>query len=130
LDYIRTEMLAEENYFFSAQDADSEGTEGLYFTFSKDEFEQSFEEAPPEQKIKIEQYTRMFNITEKGNFEHGLNVLSLNPEMKAEFYSQDGWQEVRDIRRRLLEQRKMRIPPATDRKGLSGWNYLLMSALC
>lgn len=129
LDYLKTEMIAEENYFFSAQDADSEGTEGLYFTFSKEEFEQSFEEAPAEQKIKLDRFLEMFQITEKGNFEHGLNVLSLNPAMKAEFYSQDGWQEVRDIRRRLLEQRKMRLPPATDRKGLSGWNYLLMSAL-
>lgn len=130
IDYLRTEMIAEENFFFSAQDADSEGTEGLYFTFSKEEFEQSFEDAPPEQKIKIDQYLKMFNITEKGNFEHGLNVVSLNPELKAEFYSQDGWQEVRDIRRRLLEQRKLRMPPATDRKGLSSWNYLLLSALC
>lgn len=130
IDYLRTEMIAEENFFFSAQDADSEGTEGLYFTFSKEEFEQSFEEAPPEQKIKIEQYLKIFNITEKGNFEHGLNVVSLNPELKAEFYTQDGWQEIRDIRRRLLEQRKLRMPPATDRKGLSSWNYLLLSALC
>src|SRR5690606_15810168 len=129
LDYLKTEMLADEGYFFSAQDADSEGTEGLYFTYTKEEFEQSFEDAPPEQKIKIDQYLNWFNITEKGNFEHGLNVLSLNPELKADFYSQDGWQEVRDIRRRLLEQRKMRIPPATDRKGLSAWNYLLLSAL-
>ena len=71
----------------------------------------------------------MFNITEKGNFEHGLNVLSLNPEMKAQYYTQEGWQEVREIRRRLLEQRKLRMPPATDRKGLSAWNYLLLSAL-
>lgn len=129
LDYLKTEMIAEENYFFSAQDADSEGTEGLYFTFSKEEFEQSFEDAPAEQKIKIEKFLEMFQITEKGNFDHGLNVLSLKPELKAEFYSQDGWQEVRDIRHRLLEQRKMRLPPATDRKGLSSWNYLLMSAL-
>ena len=129
LDYLKTEMIAEENYFFSAQDADSEGTEGLYFTYSKEEFEASFEEAPPEQKIKIDQYLAMFNISEKGNFEHGLNVVSLNPEMKADFYTQDGWQEVREIRRRLLEQRKLRMPPATDRKGISGWNYLLFSAL-
>lgn len=129
LDYLKTEMIADENYFFSAQDADSEGTEGLYFTYSREEFEASFEEAPPEQKIKIEQYLKWFNITEKGNFEHGLNVLSLNPEMKAEYYSQDGWQEVRDIRRRLLEQRKMRMPPATDRKGLAAWNYMMLSAL-
>lgn len=129
LDYLKTEMLAEEGYFFSAQDADSEGTEGLFFTFSKEEFEGSFEDAPAEQKIKIDQYLKMFNISEEGNFDHGLNVISLNPESKNEFYSQDGWQEVRDIRRRLLEQRKLRMPPATDRKGLAGWNYMLLSAL-
>jgi uncharacterized protein len=129
LDYLKSEMIADENYFFSSQDADSEGTEGLYFTFSKEEFEASFEDAPPEQKIKIDQYLQWFNISENGNFEHGLNVLSLNPEMKSQFYSQDGWQEIRDIRRRLLEQRKLRMPPATDRKGVSGWNYMILSAL-
>jgi hypothetical protein len=130
IDYLKTEMISDEHYFFSSQDADSEGTEGLYFTFTKEEFESSFEEAPPEQKIKLEQYLDWFNITEKGNFEHGLNVLSLNPEKKSQFYTQEGWQEVREIRRRLLEHRKLRIPPATDRKGLSSWNYMLLSALC
>lgn len=129
LDYLKTEMVADEGYFFSAQDADSEGTEGLYFTFSKEEFEASFEDAPPEQKEKINFYLEAFNITEKGNFEHGLNVISLNPKLKEQYYSPDGWQEIRDIRRRLLEQRKLRMPPATDRKGVSGWNYLLLSAL-
>ncbi|MGE3611474.1 MAG: thioredoxin domain-containing protein [Bacteriovoracaceae bacterium] len=129
IDYLKTEMVADEGFFFSAQDADSEGTEGLYFTFSKEEFEQSFEDAPPEQKIRAEQFLKVFNITEKGNFEHGLNVISLNPELKNEYYSQDGWQEVRDIRRRLLEQRKLRMPPATDRKGIAAWNYMLLSAL-
>jgi uncharacterized protein YyaL (SSP411 family) len=129
LDYLKTEMLSEDAHFFSAQDADSEGTEGLYFTFSKDEFEASFEEAPAEQRARIDHYTKVFRITEKGNFEHGLNVISLDPAFKSEFYSQDGWQEIRDIRRRLLEQRKQRMPPATDRKGISGWNYMLLSAL-
>ncbi len=129
LDYIASEMVADDGYFFSAQDADSEGTEGLYFTFSKEEFVQSFDDAPEAQKKKIDHYLKMFNITEKGNFEHGLNVISLNFEMKQEFYSQEGWQEVRDIRRRLLEMRKLRLPPATDRKGICGWNYMLLSAL-
>lgn len=130
LDYLRSEMIADDNYFFSAQDADSEGTEGLYFTFSKEEFEASFEDAPPEQKIKIDQYLNWFGVTENGNFDHGLNVISLNPAYKSEFYTQDGWQEVRDIKRRLLEQRKLRMPPATDKKGISSWNYMLLSALC
>jgi uncharacterized protein YyaL (SSP411 family) len=123
-------MVSEEGFFFSAQDADSEGTEGLYFTFSKDEFVESFQDAPEEQKSKIDHFLTVFNITEKGNFDHGLNVISLNFEKKAEFYTQEGWQEIRDIRRRLLEQRKLRMPPATDRKGIAGWNYLLLSALC
>ena len=129
LDYLRTEMISEDNYFFSAQDADSEGVEGLYFTFSKEEFEASFEEAPSEQKIKIDQYFEWFRITQEGNFENGLNIISLNPEMKTSFYTQDGWQEVREIRRRLLDQRKLRMPPATDRKGISSWNFMMLSAL-
>lgn len=129
LDYLKSEMIADEGYFFSAQDADSEGTEGLYFTFSKEEFIQSFEEAPETQKKKVDKYLSIFNITEHGNFEHGLNVISLNPELKEEFYSQDGWQEIREIRARLLEQRKLRMPPATDRKGIAAWNYLILTAL-
>jgi uncharacterized protein len=129
LDYLSTEMVADEGYFFSAQDADSEGHEGLYFTFSQEEFEASFEDAPAEQKSKIDKYLAYFNITKEGNFENGLNVVSLNGAFKTEFYTQEGWQEIRDIRRRLLEQRKMRIPPATDRKGVAGWNYMLLSAL-
>ena len=129
LDYLQTEMLSDDGFFFSAQDADSEGQEGLYFTFTKEEFEESFQDAPDEQKAKIDIYLKYFNITQEGNFDHHLNVLSLNAEFKAEFYTQEGWQEIRDIRRRLLEQRKMRMPPATDRKGIAGWNYMLLSAL-
>lgn len=130
LDYLKSEMLSDDGYFFSAQDADSEGVEGLYFTFSKEEFEQSFEDAPAEQRARLDHYLEVFNITEKGNFEHGLNVISLNPKFKNEFYAQDGWQEIREIRRRLLEVRKLRIPPATDRKGIASWNYMLISSLC
>ena len=129
LDYLQTEMVSEDGYFFSAQDADSEGQEGLYFTFTKEEFEESFQDAPAEQKAKIDQYLEYFNITQEGNFEHHLNVLSLNPALKGEYYTQEGWQEIREIRRRLLEQRKMRVPPATDRKGVAGWNYMILSAL-
>ena len=129
IDYLRSEMVDDSGYFFSAQDADSEGVEGLYFTFSKEEFVESFNEAPEAQRAKLEHYLKVFRITDQGNFEHGLNVISLNPEMKNEYYQQDSWQEVREIRRRLLEMRKLRMPPATDRKGLAGWNFMLLSAL-
>jgi uncharacterized protein YyaL (SSP411 family) len=129
IDYLRSEMVDDSGYFFSAQDADSEGVEGLYFTFSKEEFVESFQEAPEAQRAKIDYYLNVFQITDKGNFAHGLNVISLNPELKNEYYLQDGWQEIREIRRRLLELRKFRMPPATDRKGLASWNFMLISAL-
>lgn len=129
MDYLESEMQDESGYFFSAQDADSEGKEGLYFSFSQEEFLESFEEANEVVKAKKDYFLKIFNITEKGNFEQGLNVISLNHEFKNEFYSPEGWNEVREVRRVLLEQRKMRIPPATDRKGVSGWNYMILAAL-
>lgn len=129
MDYLESEMQDEKGHFFSAQDADSEGQEGLYFTFSKEEFLMSLEEANEKVKAKKDYLLNVFNISEKGNFEHGLNVISLNPTLKNEFYSPEGWDEIREVRRVLLEQRKMRIPPATDRKGIAGWNWMLMSAL-
>lgn len=129
MDYLESEMQDEKGFFFSAQDADSEGQEGLYFTFSQEEFLMALEEANEKVKNKKDYFLKVFNITEKGNFEQGLNVISLNPEFKTEFYTPEGWDEIREVRRVLLEQRKMRIPPATDRKGIAGWNWMIMAAL-
>lgn len=129
IDYLRSEMLSDNNYFFSAQDSDSEGIEGLYFTFTKDEFLDAiitFDETLADNQ---EKYLNWFNITEEGNFEKGLNVISLNPELKDEYYSPEGWSIVRKIRQALYEVRKGRIPPATDNKGVSSWNFQLASAL-
>lgn len=129
MDYLESEMQDEKGFFFSAQDADSEGQEGLYFTFSQEEFLMALEEANEKVKNKKDYFLKVFNITEKGNFEQGLNVISLNPELKTEFYTPEGWDEIREVRRVLLEQRKMRIPPATDRKGIAGWNWMIIAAL-
>jgi len=129
LDYLKTEMLSESGYFFSAQDADSEGEEGLYFTFTKDEFEETFKDAPDEQRIKLDFYLDVFGISEKGQLKNGMNVISLQAKYKDQIYSEEGWQAIRDIRRRLLEERKLRLPPATDHKGIASWNYHLLSSL-
>jgi hypothetical protein len=141
LNYLEDEMLADNatdsesvaaNYFFSAQDADSEGVEGLYFTFSMAEFEDLLNKhddthetlAKNSEKIK-----KWFQITDKGNFDHQLNVISLNPAFKDEFYQQENWDIVRAVRRALTNERKERIPPATDNKGVASWNFMMISAL-
>lgn len=131
LEYLATEMQHEDGYFFSSQDADSEGMEGLYFTFTHDEFLDILVRASEDDDLveKSDQILKWFQITKEGNFERGLNVVSLNFNSKNEFYDQEAWSIVRRVRRALLEERKMRMPPATDTKGVSSWNCLMISAL-
>lgn len=133
LDYLDSEMLSDNNYFFSAQDADSEGVEGLYFTFTESEFEDILNKHDSEDEIfakNLEQIKRWFQITKKGNFDHSLNVISLDPALKEEFYQQENWDLVRKTRHAILSERKERMPPATDNKGIASWNFMMISALC
>ncbi len=135
LEYLSSEMLDEKGYFFSAQDADSEGQEGLYFTFTNDEFMAVSEkvinlEAFKELNLTSAQVAKWFQITPEGNFENGLSVVSLNSELKEEYFKPKEWEVVRVMYRELLMERKGRIPPATDNKGVTSWNYHLMAGLC
>ncbi|MBC7713155.1 MAG: thioredoxin domain-containing protein [Rhizobacter sp.] len=136
LDYLENEMLSDDKdgmrHFFSAQDADSEGVEGLYFTFSEAEFEDLINSNDDDQETlgkNMDKIKKWFQITEKGNFEHNLNVISMNPDLKEEFYQQENWDMVRKVRRAILNERKERMPPVTDNKGVASWNFMLISAL-
>ncbi len=136
LDYLEQEMLSDDNngqrHFFSAQDADSEGVEGLYFTFTREEFEDLLNRHDDEEETlakNMESIKKWFQITDSGNFEHNLNVISLNPDLKEEFYQQKNWDIIRKVRRAVLNERKDRMPPATDNKGVASWNFMLISAL-
>lgn len=128
LNYLRSEMQSEQGYFFSAQDADSEGQEGLYFTFTLDEADEAIA-SNEKLEAKREEILKWFVFPADGNFENGLSVVSLNPQHKQEFLQQDNWQIVRDFKNALLNQRKERIPPMTDNKGVASWNFYLISAL-
>jgi len=130
LDYLDTEMVAEAGHFMSAQDADSEGKEGLYFTFTREEFVHALTNSGETVGAYDPTWEKWFRVTEKGNFEGGLNVISLDPTFKDEYYLPEGWEKVRKIRQALLQERKQRIPPSTDPKGVASWNFMLLSALC
>ena len=128
LDYLRNEMLSDDGYFYSSQGADSEGIEGLYFTFSYDEFKEAITQ-DEELAEKFEQIQKWFGITEKGNFRSGLNVISLDFNHRSEFFEPQNWNLVRKTKTLLLNERKQRIPPMTDNKGISSNNFMLISAL-
>jgi len=128
LEYLRNEMLSEKGYFHAAQDADSEGHEGLYFSFTHDEFKEIVT-SDEDLADQFEDIKKWFGISEKGNFTQGLNVISLNHEFKETFYQPEAWNNVRKVRKLLLNERKGRIPPMTDNKGVSSWNFMLISSL-
>ncbi|MCT4640775.1 MAG: DUF255 domain-containing protein [Bacteriovoracaceae bacterium] len=129
LEYLRSEMLSEQGYFFSGQDADSEGVEGLYFTFTKDEFMDAIVDHDEKLSDHMDNILKWFKITDKGNFEKNLNVISLDASLKEDIYGPENWEIVRSVRVALLEARKDRIPPMTDNKGVASWNFQLLTAL-
>jgi uncharacterized protein YyaL (SSP411 family) len=132
LEYLKLEMQNEEGMFFSAQDADSEGHEGLYFTYTGEEFEGLINRISDENDDltgKMDQIKSWFNIGDEPNFENDLNVISLNPEKKEEIFSTESWDIIRRVRKGILEDRKLRVPPPTDNKGVASWNFMLLSAL-
>src|SRR5581483_5534805 len=62
LDYVLRDMTSPENGFFSAEDADSEGHEGKFYCWTREELEQLL--SPDEFKVAV----RYFGITDQGNF--------------------------------------------------------------
>lgn len=129
LNYLDSEMLSDQGYFFSAQDADSEGVEGLYFTFTQEELIDAVTKEKSYEDQKLHQILSWFKTKEEGNFHSGLNTIALNEEKKNEFYLPENWALIRQVRQALLFERKKRIPPMTDNKGVAAWNFMLLSSL-
>src|SRR5690606_4838486 len=66
--WLENEMLQEEGGFYSALDADSEGTEGKFYTWTKSELDKHVGE-------DIGWFSELYNITPEGNWEEGVNIL-------------------------------------------------------
>ncbi len=116
LDYLLREMLLPGGGLASAQDADTNGEEGLTYVWTIDELHAALE--PDEAELVIERY----GLTAGGNFE-GANVLFVSEPDAAPEGRLD------EARRKLLEERLTRPQPLTDDKVVTAWNGLALSAL-
>jgi uncharacterized protein YyaL (SSP411 family) len=116
LEYVAREMTDPGGAFWSATDADSEGEEGTFFVWTPRQLSEVLGEENGARAAAL------FGVSEAGNFE-GKNVLSL-----ARVPSEEDRAFLRRIRPRLYEARAKRPPPLTDRKVLTGWNGLMISA--
>ncbi|MFX0155717.1 MAG: thioredoxin domain-containing protein [Candidatus Hodarchaeota archaeon] len=125
ISYVLRDMISPEGGFYSAEDADSEGEEGKFYVWSKEELEQTLK------KDKIELAMKIFNIEEAGNYfeevtgkKTGKNILYLKKPIDIEIF-----EIFEKIRLTLLQKRDKRIKPHKDDKILTDWNGLFIAAL-
>lgn len=117
LDWMLAEMANGTGGFHASLDADSEGEEGLFYTWTAEEFDDALGR---DAKVGRE----LFGITESGDFE-GRNVLHTPSGTPPDEFDE----QLSAIRHVLLEARSTRVRPATDDKTVCSWNALAISAL-
>lgn len=124
--FVQREMTHPDGGFFSALDADSEGEEGKFYTWSKTAVTDLLGEDAP-------MFCDRYDVSEGGNWEHTNILRVLEPiEKFAERYQlpvETVTQRLYASRQRLMEARDQRIRPAMDDKVLLGWNALMNLAL-
>ena len=134
LAYVLRDLKDSEGSFYSAEDADSEGEEGKFYTWEAGEVDAVL--GPEEQKVA----RAAFGITEEGNFidDHGRrtgrNILHL-PGPREDIARRLGMHpessnEIMDrVREKLLDARLSRPRPFLDTKIKTDWNGLMIAAL-
>jgi hypothetical protein len=126
-DYVLREMTDGAGGFYSTQDADSEGEEGRFYLWSRDELREV---------LGAEDFAlaaRLWGVSERGNFE-GRNILHIARPLDEVAAELDLGAEQADdalarIRRTLYARRAARVWPGRDDKVIAAWNGLMLRAL-
>jgi uncharacterized protein YyaL (SSP411 family) len=126
LDYVIKEMTDPEGGFYSAQDADSEGEEGKFYLWKKNEIESII----GDQEVS-DIFCERFGVTQGGNFE-GRNILHVGVSTatlaKNHDKSPERILEILDYASaKLFAAREARVKPGRDEKILTSWNGLMIS---
>jgi uncharacterized protein YyaL (SSP411 family) len=126
--YVARDLTSSDGAFFSAEDADSEGEEGRFYAWTREQVMEVLGEEPGAL------FCHHYGVTERGNFEHGTTVLH-EAHTLAETASQFGRSEaaasaaLADARAKLLAARSRRVRPHLDDKVITAWNGLMIAAL-
>jgi uncharacterized protein YyaL (SSP411 family) len=121
IEYLLKEMRSEAGGFFAAEDAGAVGREGEFYAWTPSEVEQVL---GPEMAQHV---TALYGITADGTFEHGTSVLRLSGD---EVWLRSRSAEIVAARAALLARRSTRARPHRDEKIITGWNGLVITALC
>jgi hypothetical protein len=133
--YVLRDMTSPEGAFYSAEDADSEGEEGLFYLWSLAEIEEILSKDDAAFAAKV------WNLSSEGNYTDevkgrrtGRNIPNLTESPAAAGGSLNMTQEnfekrLQQVRTRLFDVRENRVHPLKDDKVLADWNGLMAAAL-
>ena len=122
LDYLITQMSDKSKGFYVSEDADSQGEEGKYYVWEYDELRKIFNDT------EFQIANNLFDFNTKGNFE-GKNILTGGFAKANKSKSDFGIEEYNNIRSILFSFREKRPPPFKDKKIITSWNGMTITAL-
>ncbi len=127
LDFVAREMQGEAGGYYSAYDADSEGEEGKFYVWRRDELDTILT------RDAAEQWAAFYDVTPEGNWE-GTNVLWRRralPDVAAELgvTPAELGASLETSRQKLYQARRERVAPLCDDKVLTAWNGLMIGAM-
>lgn len=126
LGFITRELMNEQGYFYSALDADSEGVEGKFYTWTYNDIVKILGDDAP-------LYNLYYSVDAYGNWEDGVNIL-YKTRSDEELEKLTGKsisvieQVIKGCNDRLLSARANRVRPGLDDKMITSWNALTIKA--
>ncbi|MDO6436146.1 thioredoxin domain-containing protein [Cyclobacterium sp. 1_MG-2023] len=128
ISWLLNEMCSPEMGFYASMDADSEGEEGKFYTWTYLELEERL-------GGDLDWFCQLYGIKKQGNWEPNVNLLFQTlpyKEVAENFgFTLDALQsKLTEVKQRLLTKRGLRIRPGLDDKIISGWNGWVIDGLC
>ncbi len=127
IDFVKRELCNSEFGFYSALDADSEGVEGKYYVWQKEELHHLL-------KDDFEIFADYYCVNDIGYWEDENYVLMRDTEesviaLKHNVSITELQQKIKACNAILLDVREKRVKPGLDNKVLASWNGLMCKAL-
>jgi uncharacterized protein len=126
LDYMMRDLMHPEGGFYSGEDADSDGKEGVFYTWTVDEVKAAIKDDD------ADLFCAFYDVTSLGNFE-GRNVLHI--DLPTEDFAKAAQIPLKDVeeglakaKKLLFEKRQTRKRPIRDEKILTSWNGFAIDA--
>ncbi|WP_372772926.1 thioredoxin domain-containing protein [Mangrovibacterium sp.] len=125
--WLTREMLSPDHGFYSSLDADSEGVEGKFYVWKKEELQQII-------GTDFNLFSDYFNVNEKGYWEDG-NYILLRRQTDQSFAKAHALDpeilqlKITTWKAKLNMARNERVRPGLDDKILTSWNALVISGL-